>query len=58
MASADQAYVLTLQTDGNLVLYQVIGTPPVDNGSITASALWATAGDTGRRQRLLADAAH
>ncbi|MEW6736336.1 MAG: hypothetical protein AB1489_33900 [Acidobacteriota bacterium] len=42
--SPNQEYVTILQTDGNLVLYQVIGTaPPLKQGvTFTGKALWAT----------------
>jgi hypothetical protein len=40
--SASSLYVLIFQTDGNLVLYQVIGAPPVANSSFTAFAIWDT----------------
>lgn len=43
--STANTYLLTMQTDGNLVLYQVIGTPPESGGSFTGFALWWTGTD-------------
>jgi len=40
--STNEVYVLILQPDGNLVLYQVIGAPPVPNGSFLGYAMWST----------------
>jgi hypothetical protein len=40
--STDQEYVLIAQSDGNLVLYEVIGQPPTPNGSFVGKFLWAT----------------
>ena len=40
--STDQEYVLIAQSDGNLVLYEVIGQPPTPNGSFVGKPLWAT----------------
>ncbi|MBN3865309.1 calcium up-regulated protein [Pseudomonas frederiksbergensis] len=46
-ASAGNGYVLLLQTDGNLVLYQVVGGPVSTNSSFTGSAIWATGTNDG-----------
>jgi hypothetical protein len=40
--SANNQYVLIFQTDSNLVLYQVIGTPPTSGGSFLGYPLWST----------------
>lgn len=40
--SPSSRYILIFQTDGNLVLYQVIGAPPLANSSFTAFVMWAT----------------
>ncbi|HWO20648.1 MAG TPA: hypothetical protein VNO30_17890 [Kofleriaceae bacterium] len=40
--SANNLYVLIMQTDGNLVLYQVVGAPPTPGGSFAGYAIWAT----------------
>lgn len=43
--STANTYLLIMQTDGNLVLYQVIGTPPESGGTFTGFALWSTGTD-------------
>jgi hypothetical protein len=52
VSSQNEEYILTLQTDGNLVLYRLIGNPPplAPGLTISVEALWATgtsdSGDT------------
>ena len=47
-AAADgNGYVLLLQPDGNLVLYQVVTGPVAANSSFTGSAIWATGTNNG-----------
>jgi hypothetical protein len=41
--SANQLYVLVMQGDGNLVLYEVSGAPPQPDSTFLGYALWATA---------------
>src|SRR5262249_40488188 len=45
--SPNSLYVLVLQFDGNLVLYQVMGAPPSPNSTFAGCALWATSTSTG-----------
>lgn len=41
--SANQEFVLIMQGDGNLILYRVIGRPPLGNhGSFNGEAVWST----------------
>jgi Ricin-type beta-trefoil lectin domain-like len=40
--SANNEYVLIMQGDGNLVLYQVIGAPPVAGSSFHGNPLWSS----------------
>ncbi|MFC5570161.1 hypothetical protein ACFPN1_08835 [Lysobacter yangpyeongensis] len=54
-ASANDGYVLILQTDGNLVLYQVVGVPPRAGASITGSPLWASSTTDGAKFSIQTD---
>ncbi len=47
VTSQNQEYVLILQDDGNLVVYQVVGNPPpFQQGSVfTGQPIWATGTD-------------
>ncbi|WP_019868280.1 hypothetical protein [Methylovulum miyakonense] len=40
--SPNNACLLIMQTDGNLVLYQIAGAPPIGSTSFVGRALWAT----------------
>jgi hypothetical protein len=44
VSSQNEEYILILQTDGNLVLYRLIGNPPplAPGVTISVEALWAT----------------
>jgi hypothetical protein len=60
VTSQNQEFVLICQTDGNLVLYRVIGNPPKDfapGAVFTGHADWATdtAGNTGGKAVLQDD---
>ncbi|WP_190233754.1 hypothetical protein [Rhizobium sp. R339] len=45
--SANGSYVLVMQTDGNLVLYQVAGPPPVANSSFQGFPYWSSGTNIG-----------